>query len=702
MRIVPVIAIRKSILNRISKCASDPKQERRRGKGNDDNADLMYKPHSEESNISIEEQSKKNPSITLKPSPGVLVNEYSDGFKAVAQNEEELVAVTQLEISTKTLKKTDATLLPTRLIDGEKMGLIIADHFKTLDELLEKAEQVIRLLEIEKQEKDKSADDTKWKQSHNSEVVDQSRADNDFGKSSPQEELRAYLRRAVAEDFHRVGFNCDDEVINKFVEDLILDQEREMMEEENPIIEENYVMPKGNFMSYKWTGGYDPPKKTPSIENSGLNQQPVMEEGRQRQQLYVKRNPIDPDVRRYYLELLLTLTYDEQGYILNSIIADELYKEGWSQDEAIEYVSDLMNDYEQMVEDQSESKLTGDINVGITPPNHGKIVDFIRRKYLLKMKEPEELTAEEHNVIMNNMRWELVLVGLSPRAINQQSNALIEDNYQLLTAEAAASAAMWEPQPNKRWGSVRMPDAYDLAVEEPKGTPVDDPVVISIRRKYLLKMKELEVLSRQAQNIIMKDMAYELYEAGLSPSEVDKQFDALIEDNYQWLAEAAAASTTIREPAPEHTPTRVVPTSPFISPAYDTPFQPPVGNFCIGTPELVPSKRKVVLRERKRTQTSRNKKNTQMRTTETISKRPRRKKGRPMRRQRTLQQLPHWQSTYHHSAILIINLSAMATLVLLNALFQQHILTVCRVTEQGGGWYPFCDGKWRVENDRIS
>jgi hypothetical protein len=37
------------------------KQERRRGKGNEDNADLMYKPPREESNISTEEQTKKNP-----------------------------------------------------------------------------------------------------------------------------------------------------------------------------------------------------------------------------------------------------------------------------------------------------------------------------------------------------------------------------------------------------------------------------------------------------------------------------------------------------------------------------------------------------------------------------------------------------------------------------------------------------------------
>jgi hypothetical protein len=98
MRIIPVITIKKCIRNRILKSGSDPKQERRRGKENEDNADLMYKPPCEESNISIEEQTNKEPRETLKASLEVLVNEYSDGFKA-------LVAVTQLENSTKTLQQ---------------------------------------------------------------------------------------------------------------------------------------------------------------------------------------------------------------------------------------------------------------------------------------------------------------------------------------------------------------------------------------------------------------------------------------------------------------------------------------------------------------------------------------------------------------------------------------------------------------------
>jgi hypothetical protein len=67
------------------KCGSDPKQERRRGKGNDVNADLMYKPPCDESNISIEEETKNEPQETLKPSLEALVNEYSDGFKEFAK-----------------------------------------------------------------------------------------------------------------------------------------------------------------------------------------------------------------------------------------------------------------------------------------------------------------------------------------------------------------------------------------------------------------------------------------------------------------------------------------------------------------------------------------------------------------------------------------------------------------------------------------
>jgi hypothetical protein len=105
------------------------------------------------------------------------------------------------------------------------------------------------------------------------------------------EELRAYLRRAVAKDFHRVGFNCDEAVINKFVEHHILDQERKRMEgEENPKIKENYVMPKGNFMSYnKLTGGHDPPTLPSNIKDSAANQKVLAEEAMSHQQVPRKR-----------------------------------------------------------------------------------------------------------------------------------------------------------------------------------------------------------------------------------------------------------------------------------------------------------------------------------------------------------------------------------------------------------------------------
>jgi hypothetical protein len=87
------------------------------------------------------------------------------------------------------------------------------------------------------------------------------------------------------------------------------------------------------------------------------------------------------------------------------------------------------------------------------------------------MKAPEELTAEANDEIWHNMRWELSLVGLNTGEINQQVDALIKNNYQLPTEEAAASTVNWEPQPNKRWGSVSM-YIYDRIVEEPRDTPV--------------------------------------------------------------------------------------------------------------------------------------------------------------------------------------------------------------------------------------
>jgi hypothetical protein len=201
------------------------------------------------------------------------------------------------------------------------------------------------------------------------------------------------------------------------------------------------------------------------------------------------------------------------------------------------------------------------------------------------MKEPEELTGKANDEVMNNMRWELSLVGLNTGVINQQVDAFIEYTYHLQT---------------KGWGSVRVEVIDDDQIE-------------------------------------------------------DTQRDTHVH----------------------------------------------AGTCCLGTPALASSKTEVVSRERKRTPNVRRGKHEQMKPTKKTTKQSRRKTS-SMRR-RAPQQPLYWQSTYHSSTILRINLSAMATLLLLNALFQRYVLTVCRVvTEQGGGWDPFCDGKWRVENDRIS
>jgi hypothetical protein len=72
-----------------------------------------------------------------------------------------------------------------------------------------------------------------------------------------QEDLRTYLclRLVVAADFHRVRLNYHESVIDKFIHN----QERERMEAQTRILTENYRMPKGQLMSYKWNGGHGPP-----------------------------------------------------------------------------------------------------------------------------------------------------------------------------------------------------------------------------------------------------------------------------------------------------------------------------------------------------------------------------------------------------------------------------------------------------------
>jgi hypothetical protein len=213
-------------------------------------------------------------------------------------------------------------------------------QYKTLEALLEKAEQVTRLLEV--------SDDTKCEPSHESEVVDQLRADNDGKGNLSKEELRAYLRYAVTKDFHRVGFNCDEAVINKLFEDPILDQESKRMEE-NPKIEENYVMPKGNFMSYKFTGGHDPPTLPSNIKDSAENQKVLAEETMSHQQVPRERDPRDADVRAMFLEMYQEMSNSEIDD-LNSKIADGLYSDGWSQNEIDEYIAELLDEYVQTLD----------------------------------------------------------------------------------------------------------------------------------------------------------------------------------------------------------------------------------------------------------------------------------------------------------------------------------------------------------------
>jgi hypothetical protein len=129
-------------------------------------------------------------------------------------------------------------------------------------------------------------------------------------------------------------------------------------------------------------------------------------------------DPIDPEVWKYYQELLPRLSNAEQEYIINHIIADELYNKGWNTHEVSGYIDNLYDDMWKMTDNQSYSKSTADIRIDITQPFYEKIIDFIRRKYLLKMQAPEELTAVANDEIMNNMRWELALVGMNTGEIN--------------------------------------------------------------------------------------------------------------------------------------------------------------------------------------------------------------------------------------------------------------------------------------------
>jgi hypothetical protein len=119
--------------------------------------------------------------------------------------------------------------------------------------------------------------------------------------------------------------------------------------EENPKIEENCVMPKGNFMSYKFTGGHDPPTLPSNIKDNAANQEVLTEEAMSHQQVPRERDPRDTDVRACFLEMYQEMSNSEIDD-LNSNIADELYSDGWSQKEIDEYIADLLDEYVQTLD----------------------------------------------------------------------------------------------------------------------------------------------------------------------------------------------------------------------------------------------------------------------------------------------------------------------------------------------------------------
>ena len=164
-------------------------------------------------------------------------------------------------------------------------------------------------------------------------------------------------------------------------------------------------------------------------------------------------------------------------------------------------------------------------------------------------------------------------------------------------------------------------------------------------------MKEPEELTAKANDEVMNNMRWELSLVGLNTGEIDQQVDAFIEYHYHWQTKGWGSVSTA------YTDDQIV------DKQRDTSV--PAGTCCLGTPELASSKMDEVSRERKRTQTTRTGQHGQMKTTQTTTKQSRRK-GWPMRRL-DLQQPLYWQSTYHSSSTtLIINQSAMATLLLLN------------------------------------
>jgi hypothetical protein len=109
-------------------------------------------------------------------------------------------------------------------------------------------------------------------------------------------------------------------------------------------------MPKGNFMSYKFTGGHDPPTLPSNIKNSAANQKVLAEEAMSHQQVPRERDPRDADIRECFLKMYQEMSNSEIDD-LNSKIADGLYSEGWSQNEIDKYIAYLLEEYDQTLDD---------------------------------------------------------------------------------------------------------------------------------------------------------------------------------------------------------------------------------------------------------------------------------------------------------------------------------------------------------------
>jgi hypothetical protein len=78
----------------------------------------------------------------------------------------------------------------------------------------------------------------------------------------------------------------------------------------------------------------------------------LAEEAMSHQQVLHERDPRDADVRECFLEMYQEMSHSEIDD-LNSKIADGLYQysEGWSQYEIDEYIADLLEEYYHMLDD---------------------------------------------------------------------------------------------------------------------------------------------------------------------------------------------------------------------------------------------------------------------------------------------------------------------------------------------------------------